>query len=306
MLTHEQQLLRDTAQASFWTAYDSVTDIMEGIHQRIESDSDQETYTALTYAPRPRQMEGSRTHRSVPSFSYNVVNKKWESTVDISYEMWKYGRLGNVQSMLQSMGDKARLYPSRLVADLMNAGDTDSGHDSQVFYSNAHVDVGARYSTAQNNDHTSAATTGTVPTVLEMHGALTTHRNAFDGFLDGDGDPVAPVAGERMIVLCSSTNIQAARAVFMSDQITGPISNDLKGIFEPRLNPFNDSSDEFFTFRAGGRRKPFIYQVAEAVSLKDNMGNDAQFETEDVSFGTFGFYNVAYGDWRYTNRHIFT
>ena len=25
-----------------------------------------------------------------------------------------------------------------------------------------------------------------------------------------------------------------------------------------------------------------------------------------VAFGSFGYYNVGYGDWRYTTRHIFT
>ena len=98
----------------------------------------------------------------------------------------------------------------------------------------------------------------------------------------------------------------AARAVFKNDQITGPIANDMKDVFKPRLNPFNDDGDEIFTFWTSGVRKAFIYQIAEAVSLEDNLGGDSEFETKDVSFGTFGFYNVGYGDWRYSTRHIFT
>jgi phage major head subunit gpT-like protein len=281
---------------------------MEGIFQRIDSNSDQETYPGLFYAPSPRLMTGSRDHRSIPSFAFTIVNEKYESTVDIDYKLWKFGKLGAVSAMLSSMGEKARMFPNQLTADLINAGSAagSTGNDGQIFYSALHVDPGARYTTAQNNTFTSAAATGTAPTVLEMYSALQSHRAAYDGFKDGEGDPVIPTEGETFTVLCSSENIQAARAVFMNDQITGPIANELKGMFRPRINPWSDVDAEFFTFRTQGSRKAFLYQVAEPVRLTDNLGGDSNFETEDVSFGTFGFYNVGYGDWRYTTRHIFT
>jgi len=306
MLTASTQLIRATAQASFWTAYEDTPDIMEGCFMRVESDSDQETYPGLAYAPRPREMEGGRSHRSVPATTFTITNSKWESTVDIGYELWKYGRLGAVQSMLGSMGEKARMYPNRLMGTLMNVGDATVGHDGQNFYSAAHIDAGSRNTTAQDNDFTSAAATGTAPTVLEMYTALQTHRAAYDGFLDGDSDPVIPMEDATFVVLCSSENIQVARAVYKNDQITGPISNELMGVFKPVRNPFSDADAEFFTCWTSGRRKPFIYQVADSVVLEDNIGGDSEFETKDIAFGTFGYYNVGYGDWRYTTRHIFT
>ncbi len=110
----------------------------------------------------------------------------------------------------------------------------------------------------------------------------------------------------RFIALVPAEMLSIARSVANSDMLTGPVSNDLKGVFEVRFNPFDDASTEFFMFRADGPRKPFIYQVAQEVSLEDNMGGDSEFETKDVSFGTFGYYNVGYGDWRYATRHIFT
>ena len=306
MLTTSTQLIRDTAQASFWTSYENSPDIMEGIFQRIESDSDQETYPGLAYAPRPREMEGSRTHRSVPATEFTIVNRKWESTVDIGYELWKYGRLGAVQSMLGSMGEKARAFPNRLTADLMNAGDTGTGHDGQVFYSALHVDPGARNQTAQDNDLTSNIGTTSAATVLEMYTALGLHRAAYDTFLDGDGDPVVPSEDAQFVVLCPGGHMPAARAVFKNDQITGPIANDMKGVFKPVLNPYSDATDEMFTCWTSGTRKPFIYQVADSVILEDNIGGDSEFETKDISFGSFGFYNVGYGDWRYSCLHTFT
>ena len=305
-LTHSTALIRATAKASFWTQYEVTPDIMEGSFMRVESDADQETYPSLAYAPRPREMSGGRDHRTVPNSTFTIINNKWESTVDIGYETWKYGKIGAVANMLSSMGEKARMYPNRLMANLMNTGDATVGHDGQNFYSAAHVDPGARNTATQDNDFTSAAATGTVPTVLEMYLALQTHRGAYDGFLDGDGDPVVPTDDATFNVICSSTNIQAARAVYKNDQITGPIANELMGVFKPVLNPFADNTAEFFTTWTSGRRKPFIYQVAEPVTLEDNIGGDSEFETKDVSFGSFGYYNVGYGDWRYTCRHIFT
>ncbi len=72
-VTASQQLVRDTAQASFWQSYETSPDIMEGIFQRVDSESDQETYPGLAYAPRPREMTGGRDHRSVPSFSLPLI-----------------------------------------------------------------------------------------------------------------------------------------------------------------------------------------------------------------------------------------
>ena len=77
-------------------------------------------------------------------------------------------------------------------------------------------------------------------------------------------------------------------------------------MFEVRFNPWDDSSDELYMFWASGAHKPFVYQTAEDVTLEDNIGTVAEFESKDVSFGTFGFWNVGYGDWRYATRHIFT
>jgi phage major head subunit gpT-like protein len=306
MITAALALLRETARASFWQNYEMTPDIMEGIFQRVDSNSDQETYPGLSYAPSPREMTGGRSHRSIPSFEYTVKNRAWESTVDIAYALWRFGKLGAVQSMLASMGQKARQYPSVLTATLINTGDATAGHDAQFFYSASHVDPGAKYSTAQDNDLTSNIGDTAAATVLEMYSTLQAHRAQYDTFKDGEGDPVVPDENARFIVLCPGGHMPAARAVFKNDQITGPIANDMKGVFEPRLNPYADSTAEIFTFWASGVRKAFIYQVADAVTLEDNIGGDSEFETKDVSFGSFGFYNVGYGDWRYSIRHIFT
>ena len=159
-------------------------------------------------------------------------------------------------------------------AALDHAGSDDAGGA-------AHVDPGARYTTAQDNDLTTNISDTAAATVLEMHAALQDHRAQYDTFLDGDGDPVVPDENASFVVLCPGGHMPAARAVFSSDQITGPISNDMKGVFRPVLNPYADNTAEIFTFWTSSRRKAFILQEAESVSLEDNMGGDAEFETMD-------------------------
>lgn len=308
MLTHNQALVRATARSAFWQRYVGMPSIMDNLFQAVDSDADQESYPGLFYAPGPREMTGSRDHRTVPGFDFTIKNKKWESTVDLAYETVKFAKLGSVGALLGSMGDKARKYPHKLMADLMNVGDAAAslGNDGQIFYSSsAHVDPGAAYTTTQDNDFTSVAATGTVPTDLEMRAALRSHLTAFHGFKDGDGDPAGPDENAQFVVLCSAENYPVAQAVYKNDQLTGPIGNELQGVFRPVLNQYSDVDAEFFTFWTNGPRKSFIYQTAEAVSLTDNMGGDSEFETKDVSFGSFGYYNVGYGDWRTTCRHIF-
>ena len=307
-LTASTALVRATAQNAFWQAYESSSDIMSDLFARVDSSADQETYPGLFYAPRPRLMEGSRTHRTSPQFSFSITNNKYEATVDVGYELIKFGKLGAIDAMLASLGEKARMHPNRLIATLMNDGDAagSTGHDGQIYYSAAHVDTGGAYTTAQDNDLGASAVATGAATVLEMYTALQASLAAFYTLLDGDSDPVVPGPDAKFVVLCAGGQMPAARAVYINDNITGPISNDMKGIFEPRLNPYSDAAAEIFCFWTNARRKPFIYQVAEDVSLTDNMGGDAEFETKDVAFGTFGYYNVGYGEWRCSNSTTFT
>lgn len=309
-LTHADQLLRATARAAFWQNFESFPSITDGIALRVPSDADQETYPWLAYAPGVREMGATRLKRSVPELSWTIVNKKFENTVVVDYQTRKYAKLGAVAAMLGSLGQKAKAYPDKLCSTLINNGHSTACYDTQYFFDTDHSDPGASYTTSQDNDLTSNATDGANPTDIEFAAATRDCINHLYSYKDGDGDPVMPQPNARIIVMVHPNFKSVAERVMKVDQLTGPVGNDLKGSYEVVVNPWLTApaagGGVFFVFNASGARKAFIHQVAEDVYLEDDMGGESDFNTKDVSFGSFGFYNEGYGDWRYGVRYQFT
>lgn len=304
MLTAGDALLRDTARAAFWQNFEAFPSIMAGLVFPVDSTSDQETYPWLAYAPGVREMSGSRVKRDVPELSWTIKNKKWENTVVIEYATRKFARLGQVQALLAGLGAKARAYPDKLTSLLIQNGNSAgyTCYDTQLFFDTDHSDPGAAYTTNQSNLLTFTAATGTTWTDIEMANAVNAAIAALMGFKDGDGDPVFMDSSKTVQVQCATDIYPRLASLQTQDTLTGGVANPAKGRFRAVANPWLTavgSADRFFAFNDTGVRKPFILQTAEAVSLEDDMGGDSDFNTKDVAFGTFAFYNVGYGDWRY-------
>lgn len=300
------ELLRETAQAAFWQAHEDYPALMDGISARVDSDSDQETYPWLSGAPAVREMVGGRQKRSIPEQNFTIVNKEWENTITIGYKLRRFDKLGQVAATLADLGAKARAYPDKLMSLLLDNGGTDTCYDALSFFNDAHLEPRARYQTNQDNALTSNITTPTAPTDLEFAAAVRSAIDALHGFKDGEGDPVWPGMNPNIVVMVPTNMRSVARRVMVADQLTGPVANDVQGEYSMRVNPYLANNERFYIFNAGGRRKPFIFQEADPVMLEDDAGGDDDFNTKSVSFGSFGMYNVGYGDWRYCIEHIFT
>lgn len=309
MATQGVQLLRATARAAFWQNFEAVPNFIDRLAMRVDSNADQETYPWLAYAPGVREMEGSRTHVPVPELSLTIKNKKWENSVPIAYETWRFGKLNAVSSLVSNLGVKARWYANDLISQLINTGHSTACYDTQFFYDTDHSDPGAAYTTSQDNDLTAAIVSATAPTDLEFATALRAIRNQFYTFKDGYGDPIIPTLDEVFELHVPAGYLSVAERVFYADSLTGPLANDMRGRFRPVMNPWIDATGttaHMFAFRVNGVRKPFIYQVADPVMMEDDFGLQHEFESKERRVGSFGYYNVGYGDWRYSIRYLFT
>ncbi len=308
MPTSGTQLQRATAKAAFWQSFETQPDIMGGVTHQTTSDADQETYPFLSAAPSPIEMEGSRIHKSVPEISYAIVNKKWESTLDITYEMMKNNKLGQIAATSAELGVKARQFPQKRLSTLLNNGHTTAGPDTQNFFDTDHSDPGAAYTTNQDNDLTKQVADNDVRIVTDAEWAamIRSMRDAFLGFLDGQGDPVAPSSDTVFELHVPAQYVSIAQRIEKVDQLSGPTGNDVKGVYRTIFNPWLTAASStvgtFFMLNPGGARKPLIQQTNEAVSFETGLGTDFEKETKDTWIGTFAYGNTGYGDWRYAVR----
>lgn len=306
MLTFDANLIRSVAIPAFWQAWEDYPSITEGIVYGFDSNADQETQSWLSPAPSVREMGAKRLSREIPSYNFTIKNKKWEITIPIKYELLRFDNWGAVANAVRNGAAKHRAHFDKLVTQVMAAGHSTACYDAQFFYDTDHVDVGGEYVTAQDNDLTSTAATGVAPTDLEMAAAVRGLRNALFAYKDAFGDPASASLTNDLRLHVPIDLLAVAERVATADALTGPVSNDVKGKFTPVYNPYLTTAGIMFMHNPTGIHKPFVLQTATPVELSDDMGGDNEFNTKDVNFGTFGYYNAGYGDWRYSARHEFT
>lgn len=313
MLTQGVQILRDTARAAFWQGWDTFPSLTENLTYTMRSDSDQETYAWLAYAPSMREMTGTKLKQDVPELSFTLKNKLWEVTTAIPYSLWKWNKNGAVAQLAAETGKKGRQHRDKLIsATLMQLGRSTACYDTQYFFDSDHTDPGAAYTTNQSNLLTYAAATGTVPTDTEMADAVGYGIASLLSFKDGAGDPVTygsfspgqieihASMGSTGVLYSRLLKIQNAQ--YLTSGNTNPVQNQFTAVY----NPFLTAEDYIYIFNTGTSRKPFILQIAEDVAMEDDFGGDNEFNTKDRSFGAFGAYNATYGDWRSAVQIQFT
>jgi len=309
-LTHSDALIRETARAAFWQNYETWPNMFDGLVQLVRSSADQETYPWLGYAPKMQEMVGTKVAKPVPNYDWTIKNKKWEATVAIDYETRKYAKLGAVTAMVGNLGQKARMFSQSLLSTLVNNGISTACYDTQFFFDTDHSDPGARYTTSQDNDLTANIVDPTAPTDLEFAAACRSMIGSLMSYRDNEGDPVGASPGTKFICMVPPTFYPVANKVASVDSLTGPVGNDLRNSFEVRVNPFltvpTSSHGYFQMYNPAGARKPYILQIADDVTLEDNIGLENDFMTKDVYFSAFGYFNVGYGDWRYAVSYDFT
>lgn len=306
-LTHGDQQLRDTARAAFWTGFASWPSIFDGLYYVQPSNSDQETYAWFGYAPKMRELVGTKNAVPLPAFDYTIKNKIWESTVSIDYMTYKFNRNGAIVAAVQNLGAKARQHVDYLLAQLIN--NNGNAYDGVTFYGDAHIDPGARYTTGQDNNLTTNITAD-APTDVEFAAMVRTMRQAFWTFVDNEGDPVIPAPDATMVLHVPANYQGVAERIASVDfyqGASGTVGNDMKGKYRPMVNPWIPlaTSSHGYTYMHDptGPHKPFIVQMAEDITIKDDLGGDNNFMTKDVHFSAEGIFNVGYGDWRKSVKH---
>lgn len=297
MLTYSDKLVRATAQAAFWQNYETWGSYFEGLYMTVDSNSVEENFPFLGYAPKMAEMLGTPSVRPVPEFDFTIKNKKWSAGVPISYELRRFGRLNAVAQMVGNLGEKARRFNQYLLTKLIE--DNGLCYDGQNFFDTDHSDPGATYTTAQSNSLTYNAAAPLTPTDVEFAAAAGAAIDALYGMLDNEGDPVVPGANAQIILMVPSNYKRIAEKVEKVDQLTGPVGNDMKGAYKTVVNPFltkaTSSHGYIYAFVVGGARKPFIEQTADPLILEDNL----ETTTRDSEQWGFQYGNVGYGDWRY-------
>lgn len=125
-------------QTVYNTAFDEAATHRDTIAMTIESSTAEENYGWLGQFPDLREWVGDRVVKQLTAHGFRIVNKKYESTVEVPREDFEDDRLGVYRPMFSEMGRVARVHPDRMLFSLLGDGFTAPCFDGKPFFSDAH------------------------------------------------------------------------------------------------------------------------------------------------------------------------
>lgn len=279
---------------TFKDAADSVQPFYPEIATIVQSDGRSEAYGGLGSVPGMREWIGDRQFHTLRAAQFEILNRKWESSVQIEKDDIDDAQLLKYGNVLAELGEEAAHHPDELMFELLIGGESGTALDGQFFFDTDHVwgDSGT-----QSNDLTSAAATGTTPTEAEIRTAYAAARAAMLGFKKDNGKlyhrpTIRPINDFLLIVPAGHQQlfVRALTAELIDNGATNVVLDVPKILATPYI-----TADKFYLLRTGRRLKPFIFQQRQP--LKRQMKGMDDNEFKDVKFMVDARYNAGYLAW---------
>lgn len=109
------------------------------IAMKAPSQARDTTYAWLGQMPKLREWLGPRRIKSVAAHGYKIVNRKFESTVEVAADDIKDDQYGVYGPMVEDLGRAAAELPDEMVFSLLASGFTTACYDGQNFFDTDHL-----------------------------------------------------------------------------------------------------------------------------------------------------------------------
>lgn len=280
----------------------------------ITQDQLTQTYTSFGNVPEPRQMGGSVASsgtsigKSLKDYKLTATVVEFETTVIMPRAVIETNP-EEIARITQQMAEKCAIAKERrFVATALPAAT--AGYDGVSLYNDAHPESG----TSQDNNLTSAAATGTVPTAAELEADLITEITSLKGFTDDQLTPVnAAVSSFSILVPIGFEYLYRGVLEPLKGQIQGTDvsggTGRFRGMFKVYASPFVATTDRHYLFA----NRPGSAAVAELKNkdwdIATNVGDDSSDrwrlgkEAVFTAYGRFEFYPWQ---WWTTIRQVWT
>ncbi len=179
--------LRTNLKTSFQNAFKGVEPLYKLVAMTTTSTTSRETYGWMGGLPQIREWIGDRQVKNLEAFDYTLKNRKFELTIGVKRDDIADNTLAGYGITAADFGQKAGLFPDRLIWDVVKNGHQNACYDGQYFFDTDHPVAGASVSN-------SLAGAGAPWFLLDLSGVvkpfLFQEREAFDFVaLDRVDDP---------------------------------------------------------------------------------------------------------------------
>jgi phage major head subunit gpT-like protein len=280
------------------------------ISMPMPSDQGSEEYKWLGQSPQMREWVGGRHAKGLRENGITIVNKKFESTLEIPVEWIQRDKTGQIKVRINEMATRANAHWAKLLSTLIVNAESSVCYDGQYFFDTDHSEGD---SGSQSNDisvdisalATSVHGSTTAPSAGELQQCILQGAQKILGFLDDQGEPMNENAREFVVMVPLSLWIPALTAVGVPMLDSGNAnvmqSASMDGFsFSIAANARLTSwTDKFAVFRAGSDVSAFIRQEEKPITMKAKAeGSEHEFDTDTHQYGIDARRNVGYGYWQ--------
>jgi len=275
---------------------------------KMDSNQAIETYAWLGAVPQMREWVGGRSAKGLRENTFQVTNKDYEATLEVLTKELRRNAGGQLQIRIAELARRTLSHPAKLMTTLIEAGASTACYDGANFFSDSHSEGD---SGTQDNNLTSAAATGTSPTVQEMRDAIMLDIQALLSFKDDQGEPMNEDAKQFEVMVPLNYWATARSAVGLQTLGGGEVNiiPALSSEINIRVVPNARStwSDKMAVFRTDGDTKPFIMQEEVPLSVDAIAeGSELEFKEKKHWYGVSWSGAMAYGFWQHAVLHTFS
>ncbi|MGZ3423134.1 MAG: Mu-like prophage major head subunit gpT family protein, partial [Polyangiales bacterium] len=129
------QALFNTYDLSFQQGANADTPtFVDKISTQRPSSTRQNTYAWMAKLPTLREWVGERVLNAISSYSYTIVNKDFELTMELDRNDILDDTYGLFNPIAEDMGRASRLWPDQQIVKLVQAGETSLCYDGQNYF----------------------------------------------------------------------------------------------------------------------------------------------------------------------------
>jgi phage major head subunit gpT-like protein len=245
----------------------------------------------LGAAPMPTENKGRTQVRDFIEKKLVVTPKDWDITVSLSHNAIQDDQTATLETKVRSAGENFQRHMNNIAFDAINVGNATTTYgacyDGLSFFNDAHVDAGAEYTTAQDNNYALGFSFDNFKAV----------RAAGRAFLDDQGEPLDLV--HNLIVAHPDYEYEIENLIGNPERFDQ--ANRAANVYQGKMQAVYSTkitSGRWFLLNADQPAKPLIMALRERPNLQS-----AWFDPNAPDGGLYYFkfyarYNVFYGDWR--------
>lgn len=268
-----------------------------------KSDQETETYRWLGMTPALREWVGGRQAKGMRVESYQITNRIFETTLDISIDDLRRDKIDAIRPRLGDLATRAAEHWEKLITELIVANGT--CYDGAAFFSASHVSGSS--GTLKNlltNSEVAALNVSDAnkATRDEMIPVITGLVEYLYGYKDDQGEPMNGGAKQFMLMVPVVQYAAAVGAVTDALTANGGTNTLIGQRFKVDVvpNPRLTTATEIYLLRTDGRAKPFILQSElDVMASVIGAGSEEEFKNRRWLFGVEAIRAAGYGLWQH-------